>query len=749
MKRLIAFGIAFVMICAAFLTLGVFVTAMDPLDDSDAFEDPDEDELNNAQEFEHGTDPLDPDSDDDTLPDGWEVKFGLNPLDPSDAHEDMDYAIPTPDSQGEQDAQGTYDKEPYTQNHNCASGRYCNYDEYHRFAEVTVYDTSTDPPTPHTVWTRTSTYPNWADTDNDGFLDPDDPDPLHYDQDLDDDGIPDWDNDENGIPDAQEPGNPNADSDNDGLTNGQESQMGTDPQNSDTDGDGMSDGQEAQAGTSPTNSDTDGDGVSDGQELQQGTDPNDADSDNDGLPDGSEQGSSNTCDGNCPEGSTDPNSQDSDNDGIPDWDNDENGIPDAQEPGNPNADSDNDGLTNGQESQMGTDPQNSDTDGDGMSDGQEAQAGTSPTNSDTDGDSVSDGQELQQGTDPNDADSDNDGLPDGSEQGSSNTCDGSCPEGSTDPNNQDSDNDGIQDPQEDNDQDGMTNEEEVNSGYPTDQPPDGEDTDGDGMPDQQDQTQDMPTDPNNPDTDGDGIPDSSEPYEDTNGNGQYDEGEPFDDLNGDGEWTEGEDANNNGQMDPGETSPTDPDTDNDGIPDGADPDPLTPNIRYHTDIQIKYVAGVPVSPEGLLPTTLSLHKGDEIVITIWLGLEDNISNSYFPERANHTDPDSWKPMNITFYFNHTEYGPDGLPGGGDDIIDTEHAIPSDTYTWSGTLNVTSQVAEITNYGGDPNRVMRYFACDIIVYIPDAMFAGAISISVLVMPGMPGIIAYMPSWDVVT
>jgi hypothetical protein len=622
MKRLIAFGIAFVMICAAFLTLGVFVTAMDPLDDSDAFEDPDGDELNNAQEFEHGTDPLDPDSDDDTLPDGWEVKFGLNPLDPSDAHEDMDYAIPTPDSQGEQDAQGTYDKEPYTQNHNCASGRYCNYDEYHRFAEVTVYDTSTDPPTPHTVWTRTSTFPNWADTDNDGFLDPDDPDPLHYDQDL-------------------------------------------------------------------------------------------------------------------------------DNDGIPDWDNDENGIPDAQEPGNPNADSDNDGLTNGQESQMGTDPQNSDTDGDGMSDGQEAQAGTSPTNSDTDGDSVSDGQELQQGTDPNDADSDNDGLPDGSEQGSSNTCDGSCPEGSTDPNNQDSDNDGIDDPQEDNDQDGMTNEEEVNSGYPTDQPPDGEDTDGDGMPDQQDQTQDMPTDPNNPDTDGDGIPDSSEPYEDTNGNGQYDEGEPFDDLNGDGEWTEGEDANNNGQMDPGETSPTDPDTDNDGIPDGADPDPLTPNIRYHTDIQIKYVAGVPVSPEGLLPTTLSLHKGDEIVITIWLGLEDNISNSYFPERANHTDPDSWKPMNITFYFNHTEYGPDGLPGGGDDIIDTEHAIPSDTYTWSGTLNVTSQVAEITNYGGDPNRVMRYFACDIIVYIPDAMFAGAISISVLVMPGMPGIIAYMPSWDVVT
>ena len=87
-------------------------------------------------------------------------------------------------------------------------------------------------------------------------------------------------------------------------------------------------------------------------------------------------------------------------------------------------DADNDGLTNEDESFLGTDPQNPDTDGDGLSDGEEVIIGTSPVNSDTNGNGIldcdedmdSDGltnaQEMEYGTDPTHADSDHDGLTD-------------------------------------------------------------------------------------------------------------------------------------------------------------------------------------------------------------------------------------------------------------------------------------------------------------------------------------------------
>ena len=47
--------------------------------------------------------------------------------------------------------------------------------------------------------------------------------------------------------------------------------------------------------------------------------------------------------------------------------------------GGGSVDSDNDGLTDGQEWQLGTDPRRGDTDGDGMMDGDEVSAGTDPT----------------------------------------------------------------------------------------------------------------------------------------------------------------------------------------------------------------------------------------------------------------------------------------------------------------------------------------------------------------------------------
>lgn len=81
------------------------------------------------------------------------------------------------------------------------------------------------------------------------------------------------------------------------------------------------------------------------------------------------------------------------------------------------ADADNDGLTNDQELQLGTDPKKADTDGDGLLDGDEVRKyRTDPKVADTDGDGLSDGEEVNKwGTDPLNPDTDGDGYPDGKE----------------------------------------------------------------------------------------------------------------------------------------------------------------------------------------------------------------------------------------------------------------------------------------------------------------------------------------------
>lgn len=80
-------------------------------------------------------------------------------------------------------------------------------------------------------------------------------------------------------------------------------------------------------------------------------------------------------------------------------------------------DSDNDGLTDAEEIELGTDPDNPDSDGDGIKDGEEVnQTGTDPLDADSDDDGLTDGAEVNvHDTDPNDADSDDDGLSDGDE----------------------------------------------------------------------------------------------------------------------------------------------------------------------------------------------------------------------------------------------------------------------------------------------------------------------------------------------
>jgi Bacterial TSP3 repeat len=77
-----------------------------------------------------------------------------------------------------------------------------------------------------------------------------------------------------------------------------------------------------------------------------------------------------------------------------------------------NLDSDGDGLTNGQEWSLGTDPFNPDSNGDGIRDGVAVRSGKSPTNPDMDGDGVPNSVEVARGTDPFSADTDGDGVND-------------------------------------------------------------------------------------------------------------------------------------------------------------------------------------------------------------------------------------------------------------------------------------------------------------------------------------------------
>ncbi len=102
-------------------------------------------------------------------------------------------------------------------------------------------------------------------------------------------------------------------------------------------------------------------------------------------------------------------------DGIPDDWKIAHGL-NPKDPGVAGRDDDNDGLTNLEEYQHGTDPHNPDTDGDGLTDGDEVHKyHTDPLNPDTDGDGLSDGEEIRLGTNPLNPDTDGDGIPDGIE----------------------------------------------------------------------------------------------------------------------------------------------------------------------------------------------------------------------------------------------------------------------------------------------------------------------------------------------
>ncbi|GAA4128699.1 hypothetical protein GCM10022215_40450 [Nocardioides fonticola] len=268
----------------------------------------------------------------------------------------------------------------------------------------------------------------------------------------------------------------------------------------------------------------------------------------------------------------------------------------------PNDDDDKDGLTNGQEAIVGTDPTNPDTDGDGTGDAAEDLDGdgltnlqefsgslntgygnqpTDPTKADTDNDGLSDSQEIKlTGTDPNKADTDGDGTGDAQEDpdvdgltnlqevtGSANSGFGNAP---TNPLDADSDDGGVGDGAEitagtdpnkgsddkaaaspDTDGDGLTDAEEAVLG--TD--PTKADTDGDKLGDGQ-EVKTTKTDPLNPDTDGDGLKDGPELI-------TYGSNPLKTDTDGD-KLKDGAEVKTYG------TDPADADTDNEGLKDGAE-----------------------------------------------------------------------------------------------------------------------------------------------------------------------------------
>lgn len=94
------------------------------------------------------------------------------------------------------------------------------------------------------------------------------------------------------------------------------------------------------------------------------------------------------------------NDSDNDNDGIPDQYEIENGL-DIFDANDIHLDLDNDGLTNLEEFNLGTEANNPDTDADDLTDGQEVnQYSTDPLGRDTDRDYMPDGWEVQYGLDP-------------------------------------------------------------------------------------------------------------------------------------------------------------------------------------------------------------------------------------------------------------------------------------------------------------------------------------------------------------
>ncbi|MBD3347753.1 MAG: T9SS type A sorting domain-containing protein [Candidatus Eisenbacteria bacterium] len=428
--------------------------------------DTDEDSISDGDEFRiWGTDFLDDDSDNDDYHDGDELNQGAPP--PVEyGDDDTDYIMYNdPDQDGmnnavdyDSDNDGLIDEDETVSGGGRALTDPYDYDtDDDGFSDGYEVNTAGTDPTTGTdtdgdgwmdgwevAWFKTD--PDETDSDGDGIddnienplagFDPEDP---HTGLDTDDDGLInalDWDSDNDGLDDNYE------ELDGDGVSSGDDGdgiyEGGTDDEtdayDADSDDDGLSDGFEARITcTDPNDAEDDGDPIAAGDEVMTyKTDFFDSDTDGDGLDEGmatgTDQADYNTDGGSgrpWADSSVDALDLDADGDGI--WDNEEVVAGSDGYVTDPyDWDTDDDGLADGQEVYIwGTDPTDEDTDDDDLEDGEEALTyGTDPLDPDTDGDDVMDGTEIEwwqtwaedvwpPAPNPLDPDTDGDGLKDG------------------------------------------------------------------------------------------------------------------------------------------------------------------------------------------------------------------------------------------------------------------------------------------------------------------------------------------------
>lgn len=376
----------------------------------------------------------------------------------------------------------------------------------------------------------------------------------------------------------------------------------------------------------------------------------DVDSDGDGLLDGEELILG-----------TDPMDIDTDDDGLEDGDEVNLYLTDPLD-----SDTDTDGLSDGDEINLYlTDPLLSDTDSDGLQDGVEVTTyGTNPLLSDSDSDGLQDGAEVTKyGTDPLLSDTDNDGLQDGAE----------VTKYGTDPLDSDSDNDDLLDGEEivtygtdpldsDSDDDGLLDGAEI-ALYGTD--PLNIDTDGDGISDF-DEVYTYGTNPIDGDSDRDGLTDDEELFlyltnpnnSDSDGDGLSDYDEIFlHSTNPNLIDTDSDGLNDREEVFVYPTNPNIPDTDFDGLLDGeeitvfgTDPISIDTDGDGLTDFdEIKIYLTDPID----LDTDLDgLSDGDEILIFLTNPLDQD------------TDGDGLEDFNEIYFFltdpNNPDTDNDGL-----------------------------------------------------------------------------------------
>lgn len=392
------------------------------------------------------------------------------------------------------------------------------------------------------------------------------------------------------------------DSDFDGISDDREAELGTDPANADSDNDGLCDGNVAIANVcvagedADAEQDTDDDDVidaldtdDDGDSIPTATELPLGDSDNDNIDDyldTDDDGDGIATLQEVNEGAT--FGDDIDGDNIPAYlDTDSDGV-DGDDETEGDGDSDNDGIPNYLDPIDG--PNGDDTDGDGILDDVEGMGDLDNDgianfeDLDSDGDGILDSVEKLDDPDMDgkpaflDDDSDGDGISDAIEG----TDDNSDGEADVDPSGNDADMDGLDDAFDpdsggtpattpdtdddgtpdyldlDDDADGISSDDEFQDGFDF-----LHDVDGDGLPNYLD-----------PDSDGDGDTDEDEGTGDVDMDGipNYLDADDTDGLDGDPDM----DGLTNGEEMTAGTSPLNPDTDGDGLPDGIEVNGMNP-----------------------------------------------------------------------------------------------------------------------------------------------------------------------------